>query len=157
MLRRCPRSGGGWLFFAAGWCIWTWWACFFLVVVHGCRCSVSVCLMGRLHERCLRHVCLSHPKQRRFSPTIAMRGLLCVGCVRRCTLLFVLSRVGTVCAPTFAILFRCCDPWLPRGRGAVILHAGVVLFMGAFWFPFPSGVDCVYDWNIICVLTRSSS
>ena len=38
----------------------------------------------------------------------------------------------TACAPMFAIQFRCCDPWLPRGRGAEILNAGVVLSQ-VFW------------------------
>jgi len=165
---RCPKSTtvcsiqwhavGGWLFFEAVLCIWTWWACLFLVVVYGCRCSVSVCLMGRLCERCRRHVCLSHLKQRRnFFWIIGMRGLLGVGCVRRCTRLFVLSRVCTACAVMFAILFRCCDSWLPRGRGAVMLHAGVALSQGTFRFAFSCGVDCVYAWNTICMLTRSSS
>ena len=86
------------------------------------------------------------------------RFILCWLCaVPLFVCLFVLSRACTVCAPMFAIQFRCCDPWLPRGRSAVILHAGVVLSQGAFWFLFSSGVDCIYAWNIICVLTRSSS
>ena len=61
-----------------------------LVVVHGCRCSVSVCLMGRLCERCRRHVFLSHPK----------------------------SRLVRACLPFSFVV----DPWLPRGRGAVIFY-----------------------------------
>ena len=72
------------------------------------------------------------------------RFILCWLCA---VLLFVcfVACVCTACAPMFAIQFRCCDPWLPRGRSAVILHAGVVLSQGSFWFPFSSGVDCVYE------------
>ena len=63
------------------------------------------------------------------------RLILCWLCA---VLLFVcfVACVCTACAPMFAILFRCCDPWLPRGRGAVILHAGVALSQGTFRFAF---------------------
>ena len=53
-----------------------------------------------------------------------------VNCLVSRVFVCFVSCVCTACAPMFAIQFRCCDPWLSRGRGAVILHAGVVLSQG---------------------------
>ena len=100
----------------------------FLVVVHGCRCSVSVCLMGRLCERRRRRLFRLDYCHARF--------IGCWLCAVSRVLVCFSACVCTACAPMCAIQYRCCDPWLPRGRGAVILHAGVVFSQGFFLFAF---------------------
>ena len=83
--------------------------------------------MGRLCERCRRHVFLPLAAKVLFDYCHAM-FIGCWLCAASRVFVCFVACVCTACAPMFAIQFRCCDPWLPRGRGAVILHAGVVLW-----------------------------
>ena len=62
--------------------------------------------------------------------------LVVCGIARVCLFVCFVARACTARVTMFAIQCRCRDPWVPRGRGAVILHAGVGLSQ-YFVFAFP--------------------